>query len=173
MLESAWVSPVAQTVQNLPATQETQVWSLGQEDPLEKGMATCSSILAWRIPWTEKPSGYSPWGCKESDTTEWLTLSRAYIVLVQTIVSQALQTRVIYSTFLNLFFLICKMMVILTVHGRKSALWSLWWELNELKQTKSLARSKCYEILSCFYKQCMAQPLTPGTKPQQLGLPSS
>ena len=112
-------------------------------------------------------------GVAESDTTEWLTLSRAYIVLVQAIVSQALQTWVIYSTFLNLFFLICKMMIILTVHGRKSALWSLWWELNELKQTKSLARSKCYEILSCFYKQCMAQPLTPGTKPQQLGLPSS
>ena len=121
----------------------------------------------------KSPVGYSPWGCKESDTTEWLTLSRAYIVLVQTIVSQALQTWVIYSTYLNLFFLICKMMIILTVHGRKSALWSLWWELNELKQTKSLARSKCYEILSCFYKQCMAQPLTPGTKPQQLGLPSS
>ena len=37
--------------------QETQVWSLGQEDPLEKGMATHSSILAWRIPWTEEPDG--------------------------------------------------------------------------------------------------------------------
>ena len=43
---------VAQTVKNLPAVQETQVLSLGQEDPLEKGMATHSSILAWRIPWT-------------------------------------------------------------------------------------------------------------------------
>ena len=42
-------------VKNLPATQETQVQSLGQEDPLEKGMATYSSILAWRIPWTEEP----------------------------------------------------------------------------------------------------------------------
>ena len=46
---------VAQTVNNLPAMQETQVWSLGWEDPLEKEMATHSSILAWRIPWTEKP----------------------------------------------------------------------------------------------------------------------
>ena len=45
-----WPSLVAQMVKNLPATQETQVGSLGQEDPLEKGMATCSSILAWRIP---------------------------------------------------------------------------------------------------------------------------
>jgi len=46
---------VAQTVKNLPAKQETQVWSLGWEDPLEKGMATHSSILAWRIPWTKEP----------------------------------------------------------------------------------------------------------------------
>ena len=45
-------SLVAQMVQNLPVTQETRVQSLGQEDPLEKGMATHSSILAWRIPWT-------------------------------------------------------------------------------------------------------------------------
>ena len=48
--------------------QETWVQSLGQEDPLEKRMATHSSILAWRIPWREEPGGlYSPWGCKESD----------------------------------------------------------------------------------------------------------
>ena len=52
-----WASLVAQRVKNLSAMQETQVWSLGQEDPLEKGMATHSSILAWRIPWTEEPGG--------------------------------------------------------------------------------------------------------------------
>ena len=52
-----WVSLVAQTVKNLPAMQESWVQSLGQEDPLEKGMATHSSILAWRIPWTEEPGG--------------------------------------------------------------------------------------------------------------------
>ena len=46
---------VAQPAKNLPAMQETRVRSLGQEDPLEKGMATYSSILAWRIPWTEEP----------------------------------------------------------------------------------------------------------------------
>ena len=46
-------SLVAQTVKDLPAMQETQVRSLGQEDPLEKEMATHSSILAWRVPWTE------------------------------------------------------------------------------------------------------------------------
>ena len=48
---------VAQTVKNLPAARETWVQSLGREDPLEKGMATHSSILAWRIPWTEEPGG--------------------------------------------------------------------------------------------------------------------
>ena len=48
---------VAQTVKNLPAVQETLVWSLGWEDPLEKGTDTHSGILAWRIPWTEEPRG--------------------------------------------------------------------------------------------------------------------
>ena len=58
-------------VKNLPATQETQVQSLGQEDSLEKGMATHSSILAWRIPWTEEPSKLqSMESQKELDTTE-------------------------------------------------------------------------------------------------------
>ena len=56
--------------------QEAQVQSLGQEDPLEEGMATHSSILAWKIPWTEKPGGLqSPWGRKEQDTTERLTFT--------------------------------------------------------------------------------------------------
>ena len=54
---SLLVFPVAQMVKSLPATQETQVQSLGQEDPLEKEMASHSSILAWRIPWTEEPGG--------------------------------------------------------------------------------------------------------------------
>ena len=53
---------------------ETWVQSLGQEDTLEKGMVTHSSILAWRIPWTEEPGVLSPWGCKESDMTEQLAL---------------------------------------------------------------------------------------------------
>ena len=50
------------TVKNLPAMQEIQVPSLGQEDPLEEGMATHSSILAWRIPWTEEPGGLQSMG---------------------------------------------------------------------------------------------------------------
>ena len=53
---------VAQTVKYLPAMQEPQVRSLGQEDPLEKGMANHSSILAWRIPWTEEPGGLQSMG---------------------------------------------------------------------------------------------------------------
>ena len=55
---------MAWMVKNLPAIRETQVQSLGQVDPLERGMASPTSILAWRIPWTEEPvtlSGYSPW----------------------------------------------------------------------------------------------------------------
>ena len=65
-------SLVAQRLKHLPAVWETQVWSLGQEDPLEKEMATHSSIIAWRSPWMEEPGGYSPQGRKESDMTEWL-----------------------------------------------------------------------------------------------------
>ena len=73
-LDTVWgpsgdrTSLVAQLVKNLPTMQETWVQSLGWEDPLEKGKATHSSTLAWRIP-------LSPWGHKESDTTEGLLLS--------------------------------------------------------------------------------------------------
>ena len=64
-----WVSQVVQWVKNLSVRQETQVLSLGREDPLEKGMATHSSTFAW---WEPGGSlvGYSPWGRKESDTAE-------------------------------------------------------------------------------------------------------
>ena len=53
---------MAQAGKNLPTVEETQVWSLGQEDPLEKEMATHSSILAWKIPWTEEPDKLQPMG---------------------------------------------------------------------------------------------------------------
>ena len=65
---------MAQMVKNLPAMWETWVQSLGWEDPLEEGMATHSSILAWRIPWTEEPGGLQSIGFKESDTTEQLNI---------------------------------------------------------------------------------------------------
>ena len=68
------VSLVAQMVKNLPAMRETWVQSPGQEDPLEKEIATHSSIFAWRIPWIERSlAGYRPWSHKESDTTDRLT----------------------------------------------------------------------------------------------------
>ena len=70
-----WTSLVTQVVKNLPAMQETQARSLGWEDPLGKRMAIHSSILTWRIPWTEDLVAYCPWGCKESGMTEKQTLS--------------------------------------------------------------------------------------------------
>ena len=60
---------------NLPAMQETWIWSLGWKDALEKGMATHSSILAWRIPLTEEPGGLQSMGSQKVDRTEWLSLS--------------------------------------------------------------------------------------------------
>ena len=66
-----WASLVAQMVKNLPAMQETWVQSLGQKDPLEKGMATQSSTLAWRIPWREQPGRLQSMGVAKS----WTRLS--------------------------------------------------------------------------------------------------
>ena len=63
-LQYSWASLVAQLVKNPPAMQETWVLSLGWEDPLEEEMATHSSILAWRIPWTEEPGGLQAMGSK-------------------------------------------------------------------------------------------------------------
>ena len=61
---------MAQRVKRLPAIWETQVQSLGWENHLEKEMATHSGTLAWKMPWIEKPVGYSLWGRKELDMTE-------------------------------------------------------------------------------------------------------
>ena len=58
-------SPVAQTITNPPAMQKTCVRSLGQEDPLQKGMVTHTSVLAWRIPWTEEPGGLQSTGSQK------------------------------------------------------------------------------------------------------------
>ena len=67
-LQYSWASLMAQMVKNLSAMRETWIRSLGWEDPLEKEMAMHSSILAWRIPWTEEPGKYSSWGCTKRQT---------------------------------------------------------------------------------------------------------
>ena len=67
-----WASLVVQSVKSLPAMQETQVRSLGQEDPLEKWMATHSSILTWKIPWTEEPDGLQSIGSQRVEHN-WVT----------------------------------------------------------------------------------------------------
>ena len=67
-------SLVVQTVKNLPAMQEMGIRSLGQEDPLEKDMTMHSSIVTWKIPWTEGLGGLQSMGSQNSETTEWLVL---------------------------------------------------------------------------------------------------
>ena len=64
-----WVSLVVQMVKNSSVVQETRVQLLGLEDPLEEGMETYSSILAWRIPWRQKPGGLQSMGSKELETS--------------------------------------------------------------------------------------------------------
>ena len=74
---------MAQTVKSLPVMQEIRIQSLGQEDLLEKEMATHSGILDWKIPWTEEPGRLQSMGHKELDTTESLSLSLYYYLMVR------------------------------------------------------------------------------------------
>ena len=67
------ISLVVQIVKHPLAMRETQVWSLSREDPLEKEIATHSSIFTWRIHGQKSLVGYSPWACKDLDTTKWLS----------------------------------------------------------------------------------------------------
>ena len=69
--EMSWNLTITQTVNHLSTIQETLVWSLGREDPLEKEMAIHSSTIAWEIPWTEEPGGLWPMGWRKSWT--WLS----------------------------------------------------------------------------------------------------
>ena len=64
----------------MQGTEEAWVPSLDQEDPLEEEMATHSSILVWRIPWTKEPGRLSPWGCKEVDMTEATEYARTTLI---------------------------------------------------------------------------------------------
>ena len=76
---SIWGFPSGSVVKNLSEMQETQVQSLGWEDPLEEGMATQSTILVWRVPWTEKPGRLQSIVCKESDMTKATEHTYTYI----------------------------------------------------------------------------------------------
>ena len=79
-LETAHASLIAQLVKNLPVIQEILVQSLDREDSLEKEMATHSSILAWRVLWTEEPGELQSMGLKELDMTERLTLETRQLI---------------------------------------------------------------------------------------------
>ena len=79
MISHYRASLVAQVVKSLPAMQETWVRPLVLENPLEKEMATHSSILIWKIPWIVNLGGYSPWGHKELDTTKQLTHTDTHV----------------------------------------------------------------------------------------------
>ena len=72
-----WASLVAQRVKHLPAMQETWVRSLGQEDPMEREMATHSSTLAWKIPWTEKPARLQSMGLQRVTDSEVIRASES------------------------------------------------------------------------------------------------
>ena len=103
---ASWVngaSLVAQMVKNLPTMQETQVWSLGQDDDLENGRASHSTILAWRIPWTEEPGGlYSPWVRKRVGhnlATNTFNISNIYILIF------FIKFEICEALFLEIFFL--------------------------------------------------------------------
>ena len=75
-----YVYKMAQMVKNLPIMQETWAWSLGQEDPLEKEMVTCSSILGWRIPWTEEPGELQSMGLKRVGLSKFFCLLFCFVL---------------------------------------------------------------------------------------------
>ena len=84
-------SQIVLVVKNPPTntgdTRDMGLVSLGREEPLEKGMATHSSILTWEIPWTEEPGGYSPWSHKESEANEQLSTLFVYLYKVLIVVN--------------------------------------------------------------------------------------
>ena len=97
------LSLVAQTVKRLPAMQETRVLSPSQEDPLEKEMSTHSSILAWKIPWTEETVGYGPWGRRVGH--DWATSLSFFLICCSLIDPNDLY---IFKNFLTDYHVVCK-----------------------------------------------------------------
>ena len=107
-LQYSWASLVAQMVKNLLAMWEIWVWSMCWEDLLEKGKATHSTILAWKIPWTEEPGGLQSMGLHGSDTTEQLTTQHITRVLRMWVTSFPLNHATLRSIsgFFAIFFLL-------------------------------------------------------------------
>ena len=98
-----WASLVAHLVKKLPVMQETRIWSLCREDPLEKGMATHSSILAWRIPWTEEPNRLQSMGSQKvthDQLTNTFTFNVHWQRLFWRLIERAMQ--IIYKVFKNM-----------------------------------------------------------------------
>ena len=100
---ASWASLVAQLVKNLPVMQETWVQSLGQEDPLENIMAAHSSILAWRIPWTEEPGRLQSMGLQRVGH-DWVTFTLCWLYKIgsevsesRSVVSNSLRSHGLYS----------------------------------------------------------------------------
>ena len=89
------VFPGGSLVKNLPARQELWVWSLSWQDPLQKEMATQSSILAWEIPWTEETDGLESIGSQESDTTSGLNSSSKRIIVSHPRKSSAMTSKIL------------------------------------------------------------------------------
>jgi len=104
-------------------TQETWVQSLGQEDPLEKEMTTHSSILAWRIPWTEEPGGLQPMGCKESDMTFPLSIYWFPLWLHQCTFPSIVNKGSLFSTFSSLLAFSC------LIHNNHFNMW-VWGDMS-------------------------------------------
>ena len=134
-------SLVAQMVNYLPAMQETQVWSLDLEDPLEKGMTTYSSILAWRIPWTEEPGGLQSMGFQRVED-DWATNTHRDHLACQ----KSLSPNLCFSAkcFTVPFYTSC-FKAVQKEKGSQMVIsfWSLVWSLNELPH--------CQEGLSGWY----------------------
>ena len=106
-LQYSWASLMTQMIKNPLAMWNTWVQSLGWEDPLEEGMATHSDILAWRIPWTQEPGGYSPWGHEESDTTEWLSAVQHIYVSGQWVFGNSLYLPLNFTVNLKYLWIYC------------------------------------------------------------------
>ena len=135
-----WASPVAQVVKNLPAMQETQVWSLGQEDPLEKGMATHSSILAWRIPWTEKPGRLQSMGSQRV-RQDWATNTFTFFfTLLRPLTATTLQVLTGFPLCLWQRYQDWNSLVVAREENGSfiSGLWLGWWEVPEVREQRTV-----------------------------------